>query len=140
MLASGPSFLKRPQKISCWQVRQHAGHPGEFGVIPSFELRRSWCETPAACPRSLSINSAHASLGCMTALCVLSLERDDLVPCLQRCIFTTLTRLVINLEYLPSTVIDPMAGLGKPCPNFIVRNHLLVHAPCPPTSSFAGMT
>ncbi|OAX40734.1 hypothetical protein K503DRAFT_855153 [Rhizopogon vinicolor AM-OR11-026] len=44
-------------------------------------------------------------------------ERDVLIPCLQRCISTTLTRLVINSEHWPSTLIDLIAGLGKTCPN-----------------------
>jgi len=43
-------------------------------------------------------------------------ERDVLVPSLQGCISTTLTRLVIHSEHWPSTMVDLVAGLGKACP------------------------
>ncbi|KAG1879242.1 hypothetical protein F4604DRAFT_1753829 [Suillus subluteus] len=43
-------------------------------------------------------------------------KRDVLLPCLQRCISTTLTRLVIHSELWPSAMVDLVAGLGKACP------------------------
>lgn len=43
-------------------------------------------------------------------------KRDVLLPCLQRCISTTLTRLVIHSELWPSEMVDLVAGLGKACP------------------------
>ncbi|KAG1772624.1 hypothetical protein EV702DRAFT_621521 [Suillus placidus] len=43
-------------------------------------------------------------------------ERDVLLPCLQRCISTTLTRLVIHSECWPSAMVDLLAGVGKTCP------------------------
>ncbi|KAG2340158.1 hypothetical protein BDR05DRAFT_991670 [Suillus weaverae] len=43
-------------------------------------------------------------------------QRDVLLPCLQRCISTTLTRLVIHSERWPSAMVDLVAGLGKACP------------------------
>lgn len=43
-------------------------------------------------------------------------QRDVLLPCLQRCISTTLTRLVIHSEHWPSAMVDLVAGLGTACP------------------------
>ncbi|KAG1885962.1 hypothetical protein F4604DRAFT_1951401 [Suillus subluteus] len=43
-------------------------------------------------------------------------RRDVLLPCLQRCISTTLTRLVICSERWPSSMVDLLAGIGKACP------------------------
>ncbi|KAG1851095.1 hypothetical protein DFJ58DRAFT_428341 [Suillus subalutaceus] len=43
-------------------------------------------------------------------------KRDVLLPCLQRCISTTLTRLAIHSELWPSAMVDLVAGLGKACP------------------------
>lgn len=43
-------------------------------------------------------------------------QRDVLLPCLQRCISNSLTRLVIHSELWPSAMIDLIAGLGKACP------------------------
>ncbi|KAG1869004.1 hypothetical protein DFJ58DRAFT_857325 [Suillus subalutaceus] len=43
-------------------------------------------------------------------------KRDVLLPCLQRCISTTLTRLVIHSELWPSEMVNLVAGLGKTCP------------------------
>ncbi|KAG2029884.1 hypothetical protein BDR03DRAFT_261657 [Suillus americanus] len=42
-------------------------------------------------------------------------KRDVLLPCLQRCISTILTRLVIHSELWPSAMVDLAAGLGKVC-------------------------
>ncbi|KAG1729567.1 hypothetical protein EDB19DRAFT_1913315 [Suillus lakei] len=44
-------------------------------------------------------------------------DRDVLLPCLQRCISTTLTRLIIHSELWPSAMVDLVAGVGKACPN-----------------------
>ncbi|KAG1821352.1 hypothetical protein EV424DRAFT_865418 [Suillus variegatus] len=43
-------------------------------------------------------------------------QRDVLLPCLQRCISNSVTRLVIHSELWPSTMVDLIAGLGKACP------------------------
>ncbi|KAG2131826.1 hypothetical protein DEU56DRAFT_452830 [Suillus clintonianus] len=43
-------------------------------------------------------------------------KRDVLLPCLQRCISATLTRLVIHSKLWPSAMVDLVAGLGKACP------------------------
>ncbi|KAG1751028.1 hypothetical protein EDB19DRAFT_1903876 [Suillus lakei] len=43
-------------------------------------------------------------------------KRDVLLPCLQRCISATLTRLVIHSELWPLAMDDLVAGLGKACP------------------------
>lgn len=43
-------------------------------------------------------------------------KRDVLLPCLQRCISTTLTRLVIHSELWPSEMVDLISGLSKACP------------------------
>ncbi|KAG2089042.1 uncharacterized protein F5147DRAFT_42742 [Suillus discolor] len=43
-------------------------------------------------------------------------QRDVLLPCLQRCISSSLTRLVIHSELWPSAMVDLVAGLGKACP------------------------
>ncbi|KAG1898223.1 uncharacterized protein F5891DRAFT_492171 [Suillus fuscotomentosus] len=43
-------------------------------------------------------------------------QRDVLLPCLQRCISNSLTRLVIHSELWPSAMVDLVAGLGKACP------------------------
>ncbi|KAG1777198.1 hypothetical protein EV702DRAFT_1226158 [Suillus placidus] len=43
-------------------------------------------------------------------------KRDVLLPCLQRCISTTLTRLVIHSKLWPSAMVDLVAGLGTACP------------------------
>lgn len=42
--------------------------------------------------------------------------RDVLLPCLQRCISTTLIRLVIHSKCWPSEMVDLLAGMGKACP------------------------
>ncbi|KAG1761254.1 hypothetical protein EDD22DRAFT_897640 [Suillus occidentalis] len=44
-------------------------------------------------------------------------QRDMLLPCLQRCISTTLIRLVIHLKRWSSAMVDLLAGMGKACPN-----------------------
>lgn len=44
-------------------------------------------------------------------------QRVVLLPCLQRCISTTLIRLVIHLECWSSPMVDLLAGMGKACPN-----------------------
>ncbi|KIK35346.1 hypothetical protein CY34DRAFT_812243 [Suillus luteus UH-Slu-Lm8-n1] len=44
-------------------------------------------------------------------------QRDVLLPCLQRCISTTLIRLVIHLKCWSSEMVDLLAGMGKACPN-----------------------
>ncbi|KAG1747862.1 uncharacterized protein EDB91DRAFT_1115127 [Suillus paluster] len=43
-------------------------------------------------------------------------QRDELFPCLQRCISTTITRLVIHSQCWSSPMADLVAGLGKACP------------------------
>lgn len=43
-------------------------------------------------------------------------KRDVLLPCLQRCISTTLTRLVVCSDRWPSAMVDLLAGIGKACP------------------------
>ncbi|KAG2034590.1 hypothetical protein BDR03DRAFT_600069 [Suillus americanus] len=43
-------------------------------------------------------------------------KRDVLLPCLQRCISTTLTRLDIHSELWPSAMVDLIAGLDTACP------------------------
>ncbi|KAG2060686.1 hypothetical protein BDR06DRAFT_948047 [Suillus hirtellus] len=43
-------------------------------------------------------------------------QRDMLLPCLQRCISNSLTRLVIHSGLWSSAMVDLVAGLGKACP------------------------
>jgi hypothetical protein len=43
-------------------------------------------------------------------------QRVALLPCLQRCISTTLIRLIIHSKRWPLAMVDLLAGLGKACP------------------------